>query len=115
MDSPPSDHTNSNPPSPTKPVAASPVQDAEPSREDQEEEQEEEEKQNDLGGEDDDDGDDDFGDDFDDFEEGGEDDDFDDFEEGFQQAEPSVPPSPLPPQQSTLSFVRLPASIALLV
>ncbi|KAL6868400.1 hypothetical protein J3F83DRAFT_736934 [Trichoderma novae-zelandiae] len=48
--------------------------------------------------------DDDFGDDFDDFEEGGHDDDFDDFEDGFQHPQPtttttSVPP-PIQPQQS---------------
>ncbi|PTB65305.1 hypothetical protein BBK36DRAFT_1135728 [Trichoderma citrinoviride] len=47
---------------------------------------------------------DDFGDDFDDFEEGGHDDDFDDFEDGFQHAQPteattSVPP-PIQPQLS---------------
>ncbi|RFU79111.1 hypothetical protein TARUN_3120 [Trichoderma arundinaceum] len=47
---------------------------------------------------------DDFGDDFDDFEEGGHDDDFDDFEDGFQNAQPATTtvsaPPPIPQQQS---------------
>lgn len=50
-----------------------------------------------------------FGDDFDDFEEGGGEDDFDDFEDGFQQpdtshAQESAPPPP-PVPQATLPFV----------
>lgn len=53
--------------------------------------------------------DDDFGDDFDDFEEGGQDDDFDDFEDGFQQPPtPSAPlmsPTPPPVQPLELPFV----------
>ncbi|KAK4105571.1 hypothetical protein N658DRAFT_417709 [Parathielavia hyrcaniae] len=48
-------------------------------------------------------GDGDFGDDFDDFEAGGEDDDFDDFEEGFQQAEQTPAPQPPPPPSATTS------------
>ncbi|KAL6695880.1 hypothetical protein J3F84DRAFT_372270 [Trichoderma pleuroticola] len=50
---------------------------------------------------------DDFGDDFDDFEEGGHDDDFDDFEDGFQHAQPTAAASAPPPpilQQHTLPF-----------
>ncbi|KKP00801.1 hypothetical protein THAR02_07096 [Trichoderma harzianum] len=49
---------------------------------------------------------DDFGDDFDDFEEGGHDDDFDDFEDGFQHAQPTTT-TPAPPpilQQQSLPF-----------
>ncbi|KAK4079588.1 hypothetical protein Trihar35433_693 [Trichoderma harzianum] len=49
---------------------------------------------------------DDFGDDFDDFEEGGHDDDFDDFEDGFQHAQPTTTASVPPPiiQQQSLPF-----------
>ncbi|KAI1368557.1 hypothetical protein F5Y08DRAFT_295205 [Xylaria arbuscula] len=47
------------------------------------------------------DADDDFGDDFDDFEEGGEDADFGDFDDGFQQANE---PTPAQPQLSMPSF-----------
>ena len=48
-----------------------------------------------------------FGDDFDDFEEGGGgEDDFDDFEDGFQEAEPSQTVD-LSPQHPTLPFVSL--------
>lgn len=53
---------------------------------------------------------DEFGDDFDDFEEGGDDADFDDFEEGFEQPTTEGPPTPLPPQAfapAALPFVRL--------
>jgi hypothetical protein len=55
--------------------------------------------------------DDEFGDDFDDFEEGGGDVDFDDFEDGFQQAD--VAASPAPPSvaiqpPAKLSFVGCP-------
>lgn len=62
------------------------------------------EKAEEEQGEDNSFGDDDFGDDFDDFEEGGHDDDFDDFEDGFQHPQPtesaaSVPP-PTQPQHS---------------
>lgn len=57
----------------------------------------------------DEDGDEGFGDDFDDFEEGGDDADFDDFEDGFQQAEPEAPaPAPAAPPvmpPSTLPYV----------
>ncbi|KJZ73605.1 hypothetical protein HIM_06938 [Hirsutella minnesotensis 3608] len=48
---------------------------------------------------------DDFGDDFDDFEEGGQDDDFDDFEDGFQATPlPSAAPPALPVQPCILPF-----------
>ena len=55
----------------------------------------------------------DFGDDFDDFEEGGEDDDFGDFDDGFQQAEADTPVSTSmpPPEASIPSFVCLALSL----
>ena len=54
------------------------------------------------------DADDDFGDDFDEFEEGGEDADFGDFDDGFQQANESTPAQP---QVSVPSFVCLVPSL----
>jgi hypothetical protein len=58
--------------------------------------------------------DDDFGDDFDDFEEGGEDGDFDDFGDGFEQPEPAPvsvavpPPAPVASPQPAVPSVTLP-------
>ena len=99
----------------TSPVLDTPEPLAPPAQDDgfdddEEEEDDAENDQDEENDDDDDDDDDDFGDDFDDFEEGGAgDDDFDDFEESFQQ--PEVPSAPThtapPPQQATLPFVSL--------
>lgn len=56
--------------------------------------------------------DDDFGDDFDEFEEGGEEGDFDDFEDGFEPPEEPIPaavqaPTASLPPARPLPFVRL--------
>ena len=68
-----------------------------------------EEKDDDEGH---DDNNDDFGDDFDDFEEGGEDDDFGDFDDGFQQAEANTPASTAMPQPQA-SIPSIPSFVCL--